>query len=535
MTTGAAWHQVFEERRRPLERSVAAYLPTRRWFGGKARTVAGARIIERLTLPGSSCLLTLVSVRYEDGGRETYVLPLACASGEGAAEIERAAPEAIVARSRSEILYDAVYDPSFGPRLVEAIARRRPMVGRSGIARSSATPLLARLWRGGEAARGCLLGAEQSNSSIRIGDRVLLKLIRKAESGVNPELEIGRFLARRHSVARVPPLAGALEYHREGRREPATLLIVQGFVSNQADGWSYTLDSLRGFLDGILKGRRLEAPPATAGILELSAREPSTQARDSIGDYLRAIELLGRRTAELHLALGGPSRAPSFAPEPWSSAYRRSLEKSLRTLTVRVFRQLRERVSRLPSNVGSDVASLLACEAQLLGRFRSMGERELSGRRIRGHGDFHLGQVLKVGEDFVIIDFEGEPARSIRERRVKHSPLRDVAGMLRSFHYAAAIAGQGASTAAAAPEDLSRLESAARFWRLTSSAAFLRAYLSAVSPGRLLPRSHEELSFLLDALTLEKAIYELGYELNHRPAWIGIPAQAVLETIGGVK
>jgi hypothetical protein len=223
---------------------------------------------------------------------------------------------------------------------------------------------------------------------------------------------------------------------------------------------------------------------------------------------------------------------PDFTPEPFTASYRRSLNRSLRNLTAQVFRQLRERLKVLPPGVRAGVERVLSREGELLQRFSALAERQLSVRRIRGHGDFHLGQVLYTGEDFVIIDFEGEPARPLRERRIKHSPLRDVAGMLRSFHYAAyaRLAGERAP-ATVGVEDFARLEPAARLWYLWGSAAFLSAYLDVAHPGGLLPRSRAELSFLLEILILEKAIYELGYELNHRPAWLKIPTQAVLEAL----
>jgi maltose alpha-D-glucosyltransferase/alpha-amylase len=328
----------------------------------------------------------------------------------------------------------------------------------------------------------------------------------------------------------VPPLAGALEYHRDAG-EPATLAILQEFVANQGDAWSYTLDWLERFFQAVSGGRKLERPP-TDDPLSLSAQAPSSETRAALGDYLDSARLLGRRTAELHLALGGRSSDPSFAPEPFTASYRRSLNRSLRNLTAQVFRQLRERLSQLPAGVRAGAERVLAQETELLERFSELGERKLSGRRILGHGEYHLGQVLYTGEDFVIIDFEGEPARPLRERRIKHSPLRDVAGMLRSFHYAAYARLAGApGPGTARVEDFARLEPAARFWYLWSSAAFLSAYFDVAHVGGLLARSRAELSFLLEVLILEKAIYELGYELNHRPAWLKIPTQAVLEAL----
>ncbi|HJS74026.1 MAG TPA: alpha-amylase, partial [Vicinamibacteria bacterium] len=348
--------------------------------------------------------------------------------------------------------------------------------------------------------------------------------IRKVENGVSPELEMGRFFARKVSRVRVPRLAGALEYWREGR-EPATLAILQKYAANQGDAWSYTLDRLRGYFEGVRAGRDLDPPPSVS-VLELSAREPTKRAQQAIGDYLDSARLLGRRTAELHRALGSGAGHPSFVPESLSPAYRRSLHRSLQAHTARIFSQLRERLHELPPRVGADGARVLAEESEIVRRFRAIRGDHRLGRRLRCHGDYHLGQVLCTGSDFVIIDFEGEPARPLRERREKHSPLRDVAGMLRSFDYAV-YAALGAEPA----PDFPRLEPAARSFRDFSSAAFLRGYLDAAHSRNFLPPSRSELSFLLDLMILEKAIYEMGYEINHRPDWLGIPVRAVLEAL----
>jgi len=537
------WQRVFAGSSRPgFERKLAEYLPKRRWFGGKARNISRARVVDALGLSGTSDFLTLVRVRFEGGARETYLLPLAFVSGSRAAALERAFPDAIVtrlsmARSGSVIdgiLYDAVYDPSFAPALLEIISGRRRLKGKRGVARGTTTRKFRQLWPRSGPVYCRLLGQEQTNTSILIGDRFILKLIRKVETGVNPELELGRFFARKSVRVRVPPLAGALELHRE-ETEPSTLAILQGFIASEGDAWTYSLKRMRRLFADVLSGRDLEPPPPS--VMELSAQEPSRNACEAMGDYLDWARLLGIRIAELHRVLGAGTRDTSFAPEPLSPAYGRSLHRSLRSLTAEVFRALRQRLAELPRELRVDADLLLAREGELLHRFRAVRKRELRGRRIRGHGDLHLGQVLCTGDDFVILDFEGEPARPLRERREKHTPLRDVAGMLRSFHYVAFAALEGETRAGGERAgELRGLEPAARFGWRWSAAAFLRGYLDLASSGDLLPRSRAEIAFLLDLLLLEKAIYEMGYELNHRPAWLGIPMQAVLEAVdAGLK
>jgi maltose alpha-D-glucosyltransferase/alpha-amylase len=528
------WRQIWTgASRASLEERLVDYLPERRWFGGKARPLARARFVEIFGLPGSSAVLALVQASYRDrGGKELYVLPLAFASGSRAVALEGAEPAAVVARLTpaaslrpgSGVVYDAVIDPSFAPALLRVIAGGLRLRGRFGEVCGSTTGKSMRSGPDLDRVFCRTLGKDQSNTSILVGDRFLLKVIRKVDDGINPELELGRFFARRRLSVRVPRLEGSLEYLREGR-EPATLSILQKYVAHEADAFSYTLDSLRDYFARVRFGRPVELPRA-GSLLELSARKPSAETVDAMGGYLASARLLGRRTAELHRALGAGSRDPSFSAEPFTPAYRRLLHRSLQALTVGIFRQLRGRVSDLPPAVAAGVTSVLAKEAEILRKFRAIGEEPRLGRRIRCHGDYHLGQVLKTRADFVIIDFEGEPARSLSARREKHSPLRDVAGLLRSFHYAVDTA-LGAEPA----RDRPRLVPAARSFRLWSSAAFLRSYLYAVRSSGLLPPSRTALSLLLDLLILEKAIYEMGYELNHRPAWLGIPVRAVLDAL----
>jgi len=257
-------------------------------------------------------------------------------------------------------------------------------------------------------------------------------------------------------------------------------------------------------------------------------------ATDLIGPYLESARLLGERTADLHVVLASASDDPNFVPEPISPFYQRSLQQSMRRLTRQVFQLLRNRLLDVPQALQDKARQLLGLEGKILRRFQSIVGQKSTATRIRCHGDYHLGQVLCTGKDFVIIDFEGEPARPLSERRIKRCALRDVAGMLRSFHYAAysALLNQEAS-GTVRPEDIAALEPWARFWYVWVSVVFLKAYLAGATQVPFLPREREELQVMLDALVLEKAIYELGYELNNRPDWVRIPLQGILDLVAG--
>jgi len=263
------------------------------------------------------------------------------------------------------------------------------------------------------------------------------------------------------------------------------------------------------------------------GPLALAQRAMPDVATELMHGYLASAETLGIRTAEMHLALASRDDIPAFAPEPFTPHYQRSIYQHVRTQAVQALQLVRRRAKSVP-----EAEALLGRESELQQAMRAVLDRKIGGLRIRTHGDFHLGQVLYTGADFVMIDFEGEPARPLSERRIKRSALRDVAGMLRSFHYApyAVVYGQSQG-AVIREEDTAKLESGARFWQKWASAAFLRGYLERSSNAEHLPRTRDELRVLLDAHLLEKALYEIVYELNNRPEWVRIPIRGVLELL----
>jgi maltose alpha-D-glucosyltransferase/alpha-amylase len=324
-------------------------------------------------------------------------------------------------------------------------------------------------------------------------------------------------------------VAGALEYHPT-QGPPIILGILHGFVPNQGDAWKYTLDSLGTFFEAALATKSDLGPELVPQktLVELAMTEVPGLAQELIGPYLESARLLGERTADLHTALASNITDPHFAPEPFSKLYQRSVYQSMRNLTARTFQLMRSRLKYLPEQ-GLDLAKkVLEREEKVFDSFRSLLDSRINTTRIRVHGDFHLGQVLYTGKDFIIIDFEGEPARSLSERRLKRSALRDVAGMLRSFHYAAYHAIYSRTVR---PEDIAAVEQWANFWQIWVSAVYLKTYLHVAGPADFLPREAGEQQILLNALCLEKAIYELSYELNNRPEWINIPLMGILQLL----
>jgi maltose alpha-D-glucosyltransferase/alpha-amylase len=315
-----------------------------------------------------------------------------------------------------------------------------------------------------------------------------------------------------------------------------SLGFLQTFVANQGDAWAFTLDQLGSFYERAMASDAEPDPvtSTTEALLREAASELPVAVGELIGPYLQSAELLGQRTAELHLALAAGAAKPDFAPEPLSALYLRSLYQSMRGQTTQAFQLLRRRLDGLPAEARERASAVLARQGDVERRFDAIRSGKIDAVRIRTHGDYHLGQVLYTGSDFVIIDFEGEPARPLGERRLKRSPLRDVAGMLRSYHYAAwsGLFDQVQREVLGTEEETTAtLEPWARAWTPWTSAAFLGAYLEAAQGASFLPAGPEELRTLLDAHLLEKAIYELGYELNNRPGWVRIPLQGISQLL----
>ena len=531
---GDAWEGVFEPgARQQLETVLAEWLPNRRWFGGKSRTIKLIELTDVIRVPmeSDSAVLAMAHVQYVEGEPEKYLLPLAFATGERALRLESDHPQEVVARlvtsEGAGILHDAIVDRTFTEFVLDAIAHRRHFRGLAGIV--SMFPMKAyRRLRGSDDLTPSPSKAEQSNTSVVYGDRLILKLFRKVEPGPNPDLEIGAFLTERAEFPHAPPVAGAIEY-RPARGERNTLGVLNAYVPNSGDAWEYTLDHLEQFFESAAASDQQDPPPPPGSPLERLDEEPPSRLRAWAGVYMESARLLGDRTAELHLALASDPDDPTFAPEPFTLFYQRSLYQSMRNLANEAMHLLRARLSTLDAPTAEVARAVLQREKEILARMRAINERPLDAIRIRIHGDFHLGQVLYAGRDFVITDFEGEPALAMSARRIKRSPLRDVAGMLRSFHYAALQAlNDEKKSSHLTSSRVSALEAWAAAWSVWIGRIYLRRYLDKAAGGPFLPKKPEDVRKLLDVFLTEKAVYELSYELNNRPEWVIFPLRGIL-------
>jgi maltose alpha-D-glucosyltransferase/alpha-amylase len=507
------WRIAMAERvRAQFEQEVLPrFLEAQRWYAAKGTSAKRVRLADHVLWKpaGAGWMLALLDVEGAPE-RTEYFVPLALIWEDADDERKRTLAPATVARVRQQaqvgVLAEAFADEAFCRAVVQAIGAGTDVATARGVLHFRATRMYAQL-------AGEDIGvlpvrrpqAQSSNSMVTLGNQLFLKIYRQVRPGINVELEVGRYLTE---VARFPhcvPVAGAVEYTGSDGAS-ATLALLQAYVANQGDGWTYTVE----YLARHLESQRADTPPL-----------PDVHAA-----YLAIIARLGTRTAELHLALAASSGDPAFDPEPLAAediaaCCRRAREEALATLQV-----LENAAERMAAPAREEAQALLEARQRVLARIDACAPQPAGAVKIRCHGDYHLGQVLIAENDFRIIDFEGEPARPLAERRRKQSPLRDVAGMLRSFNYARWTALE---RAARMPDDLARLAPLAVAWEESVRAAFLEAY--DATAGRLYP-SRPQARPLLELFELEKALYEVRYEINNRPAWARVPLQGVLALIG---
>ncbi|HKQ71861.1 MAG TPA: maltose alpha-D-glucosyltransferase [Polyangiaceae bacterium] len=525
-----------------LEAVLPHYLERARWFGGKTKRPKTASIIEvlRLQEDANPCI-TVVEVEYTDGEAERYVMPMSFVTGAVAADIRERAPERAIAEltlqrktgQKTGIVCDAMADALFGRLLLDTIERKRRIKGvRGEMGATSSRAFRALRGPDGSPCEPRGLRADQSNSSIVYGDRLILKVFRRLDEGINPDVEIGRFL-QDQNFAGTPELAASLDYEAQ-RGELMTLAVVQGFVQHQGDAAQYTLEELKRFFERVVTKRDWGALPEEKPLAALlSEEEPAPAITKMIGAYLDAARLLGRRTAELHLALSGSSHNPDFAPEPYSALYQRSMYQSMRNVSGRVLRLLKTKLAGLPDHERPYAQAVVTHHDRQEQIFEAFLKRRVAAMRIRCHGHLHLGQFLYTGRDFVVIDLEGDPSRPVSDRRRKRSALRDVAAMIRSFHYAAVMGLTEQLKAGALGErTLADVEPFADLWHTWSSWAYLKGYLEAAGRAPFVSKDREELAILLDAFSLERELLELEYELHAGRELVHVPLHGILKTLG---
>ena len=495
-----SWSEVLR-RRAPLGRALAAWLPHRRWYAGKESAIRELTIEEAIGLRGDADVaLLIVRVSFTEGDDHRYSVPVMRATERVAQQTAAEQPSAVIARlDHGDLLVDAMARPEGAAVVVRAALERRTTKGRHGTTRGVPRRSgLVKLVGGDRDVQP--LGVEQSNSSVMVAHALIAKLVRRLEAGANPDAELVAHLGA-HGFQHVPGLAATLEVDLAGETTPADVLVVHDAIPNEGDLWRWTLEELSVDLE---QRGRFGAAEAT----------------------LWLAELLGRRTAELHRALAEDGDAGT-APEPFTLLWQRSLLQTLRNGVRGTQRALRR------ARVDSDEATaLLRPVDDVLARFETLRTRKLDARRIRVHGDLHLGQVLRSGTDVVFIDFEGEPGRPMGERRLKRSPLVDVAGLVRSLDYA----GRSALDTAVARGLVTEAEHEAldrdrAAWTASTGRLLIDTYLATIADAHLVPDERADAELLLDVYQLHKGLYEIRYELANRPDWVHWPLSAVAEMV----
>ncbi|MGB5972666.1 MAG: maltose alpha-D-glucosyltransferase, partial [Nodosilinea sp.] len=566
-----------------LEAQLPHYLVGHRWFGGRTRTVHAASIVEAVPISyeGGCAQMIELHVDYIQGNPQTYVLFLAVAEGDRALHMLSESPQSVIARVKlahsdtSAVLFDAIADKSFLTTLLDSIAKKQVYQNSAGRLEAATTSLFDSLSRGDSspvddpsetsslAFEPALLKGAHNNTSIAYAkagsitaqNRLILKLFQKVDEGEHPDLEVRRFLDEHQDFNHITSIAGMLTYRRTSA-EPITVGILQEFIPDTRSTLDYTLDHLRDFFDLVAMDQSDidEAPLPTGSPLELEPLAVDSSASDevffplpycplpsvesqipackAINSYLANMQLLGQRTAELHIALTVDTESAAFAPEPFTSLYQRSIYQYSRNLTGQVFLLLKNRLNTLAPSTRSLATAVLNQHDACLQQFQLVLDHKITALRLRCHNDYHLGQVLYTGKDFFIIDFEGDPARSLNERRMKRSPLRDVASMLQSFYYAVNIAlDREQESGMSQPDQQQQMQQWAEFWYRWVSTTFIKAYLATASRRDFLPQTQQELEVLLDNYLIEQTIYNLGRELVDRSAHVDIPLRRILHLL----
>jgi maltose alpha-D-glucosyltransferase / alpha-amylase len=526
-----------------IERMLPLILRTRPWFTIKHRVIREVKIHDVIALPETLARILLIRIEYTDGEPDLLTVPLSLAAGEPAETILRDKPHVVLARleglpEANSVLYGAIFDRQFTDALLMAMLRRRRFRGERGDIvgthtrkfRSASSLVRSRL----EPQPQTL---DMNNILVTLGEDLVLKLYRRVEAGPNPDREMGEFLTSSTEFSNMAPLLGAVEYRVEldETDEVTTLGTLTSAPRNAADGWTHTLDHLGLFFERALAmgendPRLKDLKSGTP--LELVDEPVPALISELLGGHSESAVLLGRRTAELHIALSGRADLPDFAPEPFTEFYRHSLYHGFVAQLSRTLDALRIQMAMLPESAREEARAVLECEDTLRERFIALRDTRISGMRTRHHGDYHLANLLYTGSDYIITNFDGDHTRPMSERRIKRSPIKDVASMIRSFHYVShAVLFNHVPGIVTNTDAAPRLERWAKAWYQWVSALFLRGYIETAGPAHCLPKTQIETKALLDAYTLEKGLLEVEFELERRPDWVRIPLHGILEQL----
>lgn len=515
-------------------RILPDYIMKLRWFGGKGKGPENFRIIDHATigLEEGTAFLLLIEVSYHDGLPETYQLPVAFGKGQFSYRLQDNCPQSVIAHLKvghtEGVLYDAIYGIELQHAIIANMVGNRQIGQKNGQISFLGNKKVKKHIKENPRPRPRVLSAEQSNTSIIYDNTFYLKIYRKVDAIINPDVEMIAYLSGTARFKHVPAYLGRIQWEFKSGHTMVLAMMQEMAVSN-SDGWTYMLDRLNDFNERVLShadpNSLLEEVKGKL-LLPLNFDEiPNNMKLLLEGNLAELVKLLGIRTAEMHLALAKPTELPEFKPEPFSLHYQRSLYSSLQSLVRASFQSLQKNMENLSAEVQEEAKEVLLLRERVLSTMKRIYQHRIDAVKTRIHGDYHLGQVLFTGKDFLILDFEGEPARSYSERRLKFSPLRDVAGMLRSLHYAAF--GSLLLDNQIREDDIKTLTPFIEQWYHYMSGFFMRAYLDKVNEAAFIPTRLEDLQIMMDVYLLQKAVYELNYEINNRPNWVLVPLRGI--------
>ncbi|MBT1696831.1 maltose alpha-D-glucosyltransferase [Fulvivirgaceae bacterium PWU4] len=529
LRTDISWERLFDNynEARHFERKILPpFMKKCRWFGGKAKVISKIAIhkVIPLKVEGDTHFLTIIEVHYVQRLPEFYFLPLTFVLSDSILERVEYTVQSVVCRGeiqgKAGFIMDSSYDKYFRDFLFTSMNKELRLKDDEGGVLEFNSGVFAKL--DVKEIDSKILKADQSNTAIIYNDRFFLKFYRKLEKEINPDLEIVRFLTEHTTFQNCPKYAGSIEY-RDAEDKTIVFGLLQEKVDNQGEAWGMSVDSVGRYFERVItKGKNVKLPKLiNKSALKFEDAPELVQEFIGRGLYERVVRL-GQRTAEMHLALGSDSSNPAFAPESFTTNYQRSLYSSLRKLLRDRFGLLEASMQKLDAPAQTLAKQVLELEDTILEAFTEVYQARINAIKTRIHGDYHLGQVLFTGKDFVIIDFEGEPGLSFSERRLKKNPFKDVAGMMRSFHYAAF--GKLLLNENYREQDIDILEQAAEQWQHYVGRFYLGSYLERMGMGTDLSQENE---ILIRTFLIEKAIYELGYELNGRPDWTIVPLRGI--------
>lgn len=534
----ASWALIFEHyttKRQFEKRMLTPYMRTCRWFGGKSKNIVSADVSRYPVVTSGDHIYYLLNIdmRYTDGLPETYFLPVAFINqAERIVHFLKNEPQSVICYlktpSHEGIIIDAIYEETFRNELFQLIQSDATISLPEGRLRFEPGKVLTELATDPAEVQSEVLRAEQSNTSVIYNGQFFFKIYRKLDTDINPDLELVRFLSERTFFQNSPRYGGGIQYENLSDHSYTILGLLQNKIPNQGEAWTAMLDVLGRFYEKILaQGKNLAKTPELIRKPRLYFSDLPAFMQELITETtFERVRLLGVRTAEMHIALADDAMDPDFKPEPFTRHYQRSIYAVHRKLVSDKLGALANRIGLLPPHIAAEAQRILDLREDIMHCFSDIYAQPIATVKTRIHGDYHLGQVLFDGSDFFIIDFEGEPMLSISERRLKRTPFKDVAGMIRSFHYAAY--GQLMLNPHYRKEDMPLLEQWARQWFHYISQFYLSAYLDRAEGQAFVPQNPDAMRLLLRNYTLEKAIYEVGYEMNARPEWLRIPVRGVL-------